>query len=161
LTTLIKIINSHIRIEFDSGSFDDWCVFVNRPGKERYAPTDIEYFSWLKKQSAKYGAAKMYNDFISFYEPAAREINQEILMNISVISQEYGADAEEADTWFTVIYAGMVAEENKANAILKKRIKRLGIHQLLLEGYSAEKAANFSRNKKWPELDALMKQKGF
>ena len=68
---------------------------------------------------------------------------------------------EEADTWFTIIYAGMIAEENKANTILKKRIKRLGMHQLLLENYKAEDAANFSRNKKWKELDAIMKQKGF
>ena len=65
------------------------------------------------------------------------------------------------DIWFTVIYAGMVAEENKAFAMLKKRIKRLGMHQVLVEGFDADYAAHFSRGKKWPELDSLMKQRGF
>jgi hypothetical protein len=161
LPTLIKIINNNIRVEFDFGSFDNWCVFITRPTQLRYAPTDIEYFSWLKKQSTKFGSAKIYNDFISFYEPATKNIEPTILSAITTISKDYEPDAEETDLWFTVIYAGMIAEENKANAILKKRIKRLGMHQLLLENYSAEEAASFSRNKKWQELDALMKQKGF
>ena len=55
----------------------------------------------------------------------------------------------------------MIAEENKGNAILKKRIKRLGMHQVLLENYTPEHAANFSKGKKWKDLDKLMKQKGF
>ena len=161
MPTLIKIINNNIRIEFDFGSFDNWCVFVSRPAQLRFAPTDIEYFSWLKKQAARFGSAKIYNDFISIYESTTKDIEPAILNTISIISKDYEPDAEEMDLWFTVIYAGMIAEENKAKAILKKRIKRLGMHQLLLENYSAEEAASFSRNKKWQELDALMKQKGF
>jgi len=78
-----------------------------------------------------------------------------------MLSQDYTDVWVEMDTWFTVIYAGMIAEENKANAILKKRIKRLGMHQLLLENFKSEEAANFSKNKKWQELDIIMKQKGF
>lgn len=127
----------------------------------RYAPTDIEYFNWLKQQAQIFGAAKIYNDFISFYEFTGKEIDQAPLDIITTLSNDYGSASEEADTWFTIIYAGMIAEENKANTILKKRIKRLGMHQLLLENYKAEDAANFSRNKKWKELDAIMKQKGF
>jgi len=55
----------------------------------------------------------------------------------------------------------MVAEENRENAKLKKRIKRLGIHQVLIEGISPEIAANFSRDKVWIILDGIMKKKGF
>jgi hypothetical protein len=161
MTTLIKIISNRIRVEFDTGVFDNWCVYLTKPGLARYAPTDIEYFSWLKQQSAIFGTAKMYNDFISFYELTRKEIDSLILDKITTISNDYNPVAEETDIWFTVIYAGMIAEENKANAILKKRIKRLGMHQLLLENFKPEEAANFSRNKKWKELDALMKQKGF
>jgi hypothetical protein len=65
------------------------------------------------------------------------------------------------DIWFTVIYAGMVAEENKKNAKLKKRIKRLGMFQVLIEKKSAEYAANFSKGKKWKELDTIMLSAGF
>lgn len=35
-------------IEFDKGSFDNWCVYVTRANGERFAPTDIQYFSRLK-----------------------------------------------------------------------------------------------------------------
>ena len=161
MSKLIKIINTQIRIEFDTGSFDNWCVYLTKPGKVRYAPTDIEYFNWLKKQAQVFGAAKIYNDFISFYELTGKEIDPGLLDVITKLSRDYDSVSEEADIWFTVIYAGMIAEENKVNTILRKRIKRLGMHQLLLEDYKAEEAANFSRNKKWRELDMLMKQKGF
>ncbi len=161
MATLIKIINNKIRIEFDAGKFDDWCVYLTKPGLARYAPTDIEYFTWLKTQSPEFGVAKIYNDFISFYELTTKEIDSAVLDKITLISSEYGAVAEEMNTWFTVIYAGMIAEENKANAILKKRIKRLGLHQLLLENFIPEEAANFSKNKKWQELNEIMKRKGF
>ena len=161
MAILIKIINNQIRVEFDAGSFDNWCVYLTKPGMTRYAPTDIEYFSWLKQQALVFGAAKIYNDFISFYECTGKEIDLVILDKITTLSNDYGSVSEEADIWFTIIYAGMIAEENKANTILRKRIKRLGMHQLLLENYKAEEAANFSRNKKWKELDVVMKQKGF
>jgi hypothetical protein len=161
LATLIKLIHNKIRVEFDTGKFDDWCVYLSKPGLHRYAPTDIEYFSLLNHQSKTHGAARIYNDFISYYELTGRETNSIVLEKITSISIEYGPDAEEMDTWFTVIYAGMIAEENKANAILKKIIKRLGMHQLLLENFTPEEAAIFSKNKKWQELDTIMKQKGF
>jgi hypothetical protein len=161
MSTLIKIINNRIRVEFDTGSFDDWCVYLTKPGMPRYAPTDIEYFSWLKQQSLISGTAKIYNDFISFYELTTIKIDKTILDKITTLSNDYDTAAEEVDIWFTVIYAGMIAEENKANAILKKRMKRLGMHQLLLENFKSEDAANFSKNKKWTELDILMRQKGF
>lgn len=161
MPTLIKIINNKIRIEFDTGSFDNWCVYLTKPGGVRFAPTDIEYFSWLKEQSVIFGAAKIYNDFISFYEQTTHEIESAVLDKISDISKDYYTVVEEMDTWLTVIYAGMIAEENKVNAILKKRIKRLGMHQLLLENFKPEEAANFSKNKKWQELDVYMKRKGF
>ena len=80
---------------------------------------------------------------------------------ITRLSDDYGTAAEEMDIWFSIIYAGMIAEENKANAILKKRIKRLGMHQVLIEGLDPNLAANFSKGKKWKELDALMRERGF
>jgi bifunctional pyridoxal-dependent enzyme with beta-cystathionase and maltose regulon repressor activities len=61
----------------------------------------------------------------------------------------------------TVIYAGMIAEENKKNAILKKRIKRLGIHQVLILNMPAREAAKFSYGRNWRELDAIMSTFGF
>lgn len=148
-------------IEFDRGSFDDWCVFLTEPGNQKYAPKDIEYFSFLQQLGNIHGHAKIYNDFIKIYEQTDKSVNQSVLSLIHSISLTYRTDANETEKWFTVIYAGMIAEENKLHAKLKKRIKRLGLHQLLLENLSPEEAANFSKNKKWQDLDRLMKSKGF
>jgi len=55
----------------------------------------------------------------------------------------------------------MVAEENKRSAVLKKRIKRLGVHQLLTEGMAPGRAAAFSRGKEAWMLDLLCRRRGF
>jgi len=158
---VIKNVPGSFQIAFGWGSFDAWCVFLTRLSAKTYAPKDTEYFTLLQQLAIIHGAAKMYNDFLSFYHPTTATLNETILETITTLSQEYQPNAEEINLWFTVLYAGMVAEENKTHAILKKRIKRLGLHQVLLEGMNPMEAANFSKGKKWQELDKLMLAKGF
>jgi len=148
-------------IEFDSGCFDGWCVFVTTPGSKRFAPTDVQYFSRLKELGEKFGPQKIYDDFVVIYNRTSKNIDSKVFELIAVLSRFYNSDGAEMELWLNVIYAGMIAEENKGNAILKKRIKRLGIHQVLVDNISPEKAAVFSKGKKWKELDEIMRLKGF
>jgi hypothetical protein len=148
-------------VEFDIGKFDNWCVFLKRPGQARFAPKDLEYFSILKKFGSVYGNSKIYNDFVKFYNQTSCKIDGSVIDLIIKISEFYKKDKTELCIWFTVIYAGMIAEENKSNAVLKKRIKRLGMYQLLIDNFEPENAANFSRGKNWKELDLICKEKGF
>jgi len=148
-------------IEFDSGCFDGWCVFVTTPGNKRFAPTDVQYFSRLKKLSEKFGPQKIYDDFVVIYNRTTKNVDSKVFELIAVLSRFYETDAWEMELWLNVIYAGMIAEENKENAILKKRIKRLGIHQVLIDEISLEEAAVFSKGKKWKELDEIMRLKRF
>lgn len=161
MPTLIKQVPGSYAIWFDAGSFDNWCVYLQRHGQAPYAPRDTEYFSVLLRLGRKHGQQKMHDDFVRCYDAANTRIEAEVLELISRLAAAYGTDAQELEIWFTVLYAGMVAEENKAHAILKKRIKRLAMHQVLLENMPPAAAAGFSKGKKWQELDALMKQKGF
>jgi hypothetical protein len=55
----------------------------------------------------------------------------------------------------------MVAEENKEKAILRKRVKRLGVHQLLIEERPAKFATSFSRGKKWKRIVIECEVRGF
>lgn len=103
----------------------------------------------------------MYDDFVKIYTPTTSVTNSNALNLITEISDTYENDVVEMDVWLTVIYGGMIAEENKANAVLKKRIKRLGMYQVLIQGMEPSIAAHFSKGKKWRELDALMKENGF
>ncbi len=148
-------------IEFDRGSFDDWCVYVTKSNGERFAPTDIQYFTRLKKLGEKRGYQKIYDDFVVIFNRTTAETDPGIFKLISYLSRNYKEDQLEIEIWFNVLYAGMVAEENKEKAILKKRIKRLGMHQVLIEKMAPEVAAGFSKGVKWQQLDRLMKAKGF
>ncbi len=157
----VKIVRRKHIIEFDTGAFDNWCVFLTRPGQQRYAPKDTEYFTFLKDLSNIVSSQKIYDDFVSIYAITGKKIESRPLKLISQISVDYKNYRDEIDIWFCVIYAGMIAENNKENAILKKRIKRLGMYQLLIENLSPEEAANFSKGKNWKDLDLLMKERGF
>ncbi len=161
MATLIKRISDGSIIEFDKGSFDDWCIYVTRNGQTRFAPKDLQYFTALNDFGTHYGHRKIYDDFVKIYELTDPKINEDVLTRITEISKDYGDDKIVIDIWFTVIYAGMIAEENKQFAILKKRVKRLGMHQLLIDRKTPDFAANFSKGKKWRELDVIMKESGF
>jgi len=63
--------------------------------------------------------------------------------------------------YFLFVYYAMVAEEKKTNSKLGKRIKLLGIYQILNENFSSQTAANFSRGLKWTVIDEECKRRGF
>jgi len=161
MATLVKTLRSGGTVQFDLGRFDTWCVYLQTPTLGRFAPTDTLYFSRLEILGKKHSPEKIYQDFVSIYTLTDTTINPTVLTTIETLADTYGANAAEIEAWFTVIYAGMIAEENKNKAILKKRIKRLGMHQTLIDSIGAEHAAQFSKGKKWWVLDAIMKEKGF
>ena len=161
MTRLVSKISEITHIEFGRGKFDDWCVFVCEKGKRKYAPKDTEYFGRLQQLGKIHGAQQIFNDFLKIYERTTIEVNPQVIELIELISNAYGSDSFEVKKWLTVIYAGMIAEENKSKAILKKRIKRLGMYQTLIEQMPAEKAAIFSKGRKWQELDQICRELGF
>lgn len=148
-------------LEFDSGSFDDWCVYLSRPNVPRYAPKDYQYFKRLHEYSLAHGAKKLYDDFVRIYDKTTKQCTDEVFSFIKEISKGYGTDEISVAIDFSIIYMGMVAEENKAFTKLGKRVKRLGVYQVLMDGMDYNIAANFSRGKKWRELDDICRTKGF
>ncbi len=162
MSRLIKKLKNNSSIVFDFGKFDEWCVYIEKINEKRDAPLDETYFNDLMLIAQKYNENKVYNDFVSIYENTTLIINQIVLSLIDNIVATYKIEDQLIiEQWFTVIYAGMVAEENKKNAILKKRIKRLGMHQVLILGMSPSEAASFSKGKKWRDLNEIMINLGF
>lgn len=148
-------------LEFGPGNFDDWCVFVTRAGQPPLAPADREYFTELRALATRHGNYRIYEDFKQVYDSTGPAVDEVVLRLIAVQAAGYRRDAAEAERLLAILYAGMVAEENKAGAKLKKRIKRLGVHQVLIEGLPPEVAADFSRGRPWPELDEECRRRGF
>jgi hypothetical protein len=162
MTRLIKNLANNRKVVFDSGKFDNWCVYVVEVDGSRNAPSDTKYFSDLQKISSHYTGSKVYNDFVRIYEVTSRNIDESVLTLIEEIAETYSdSDKKIMEQWFTVIYAGMIAEENKAYTKLSKRVKRLGMYQTLVLNMPATEAANYSRGKKWRELNATMQKYGF
>lgn len=148
-------------LEFDTGNFDAWCVYLTRPNQERFAPRDEIYFYDLLQFGNKHGARNIYDDFISIYDKAQLDLEQAVFDHIHSISQKYREDALEIEIIYAILYMGMIAENNKKNTILKKRVKRLGVHQVLIDGYTPKTAANYSKGKKWRDLDSDCMARGF
>ena len=159
---LIKVFSDASYIEYDRGSFDDWCVYYIAPSGIRKPPRDTEYFQTLKELSEKYGVSRIYHDFTKVYTWTDNQLSKRSLDLITELSTEYeNEDILTIDKTFSIIYCGMVAEERKRNTKLGKRIKRLGIHVLLLENESVAYAAHFMRGKNWRDIDFDCRQRGF
>jgi len=160
--TIIKKLKNGGEIVFDKGRFDDWCVYIVECNGNKTAPRDSLYFSILQKKASNYPENKIYHDFVRIYEQTNHELKEQVLTLIDEIVDTYRDDDKNLlEQWFTVLYAGMIAEERKAGAVLKKRIKRLGMYQVLILDMNPDEVANFSKGKRVSELDPLMKQYGF
>jgi hypothetical protein len=158
---LIKTFNDGSILEYDMGSFDNWCVYITKPNQKRYAPKDTQYFSAFVGYSLIYGKEKIYSDFTQIYDKTTNIIEDNVLQLISNISKNYDEHFILIDILFTILYSSMVAEENKRNAKLGKRIKRLGFYQVLFEYMPPIQAAVYSKGKSWKELDLECKKRGF
>lgn len=152
MPVLINTFFDNSALEFDKGSFDAWCVYVKPPNLPRYAPKDVDYFSELARMGAKHGFTNVYDDFRMIFERTTKLIDQSVLSNIREMSKHYHPDELTMEKLFSILYAGMIAEENKANTKLGKKVKRLGVHQILIERMKPTDAATFSKGMTWQHI---------
>lgn len=148
-------------LEYDKGKFDGWCVYERAADGGRSAPRDTDYFRTLNTFAAERGAETVYSDFVRLYEATGAEIAGGALVLIDEMSKGYGSYGLLAAKTYTTMYMGMVAEEQKSFTKLGKRVKRLGVHKLLVEGDPVDVAAHFMRGMKWQEIAALCEERGF
>ncbi|NTW02448.1 MAG: hypothetical protein HGA19_14405, partial [Oscillochloris sp.] len=151
--SLLRTFSDGSTLEFGVGRFDDWCIYLARAGKSRYPPRDIDYFAQIQSLAARYGAEMVYADFLTIYHRTTKHMSPHVFEIIYHMAHAYSDDVLEADILFSVLYASMIAEENKHRARLRKRVKRLGVHQILFEGVSPIEAATFSKGKTWDVID--------
>lgn len=158
----IKTFSDGSYLEYADGNFDQWCVYMVNPAKKfRQPPRDIHYFGFLQSQARVFGFQKLYDDFVSIYEATNKDVEQSVLDKIELIAATYSNLALEFAKIYTILYMGMLAEEKKAGTRLGKRIKRLGVHKLLIEKCSVDEAANFMRGMNWRTIDTMCRERGF
>ena len=155
---LFLIDNNKTCIYFDKGKFDKYCVYINGRNKFRYAPTDDVYFNWIRILAKQYGNLQVWNDFCTIYDIVdTGETENEVLSIIKNIDLHYNDDTI---LWWLIFYMTMLAECKKENTILKKRIKKLGVYNILFDEYSIDYIIKYKKGKNWRYLDNLMKERG-
>lgn len=155
---LFLIDNNKTCIYFDKGKFDKYCVYINGRNKFHYAPTDDVYFNWIRILAKQYGNFQVWNDFCTIYDIVdTGETENEVLFIIKNIDLHYNDDTI---LWWLIFYMTMLAECKKENTILKKRIKKLGVYNILFDEYSIDYVIQYMKGKNWRYLDDLMKERG-
>nr|WP_248298637.1 hypothetical protein [Pseudoalteromonas sp. JC3] len=147
------------RFVFSQGRFDRWCIFHIREHKA-HAVRDEEVFQVMSHYAFGHARFMLYRDFLNIFNKVTNQVNYDLVEKIAYMSKAY-PKPQEVQFILLFLYAGMIAEENKEKAILKKFIKRLGVHQVLIEGMSPKVAANYSRGKGWRELQLECDVRGF
>lgn len=145
-------------LEFKTGRFDDYCVYVTKPNKRLWFPYDWQYLRWIQNLKKKYSVFKVYLDFLRIYNLARYDYDEtEAYDVICEVDKTYTGDTEH---WWSIFYMTMVAEERKENTILGKRIKRLGVYNVLFDNFTPQYTAEYMRGMRWYELEELMIERG-
>lgn len=158
---VIKTFSDNSCLKYDKGDFDDWCVYLVKSNGFTFKPRDHYYFTQLQTFAKKYTAEKIYATFIQVYNLVTKEVRKTDINFITKLASTYPNDALEMDILLTILYMTMIAEENKKNTKLGKRIKRLGVHTLLIENKDINHAINFMRGMRAPDIIELCKKRGF
>lgn len=161
MSQIIKKFSDGSLLKFGQGKFDQWCVYHVDQNDLPSAIKDITIFSNLQRVGQTMGAAKVYSDFVKIYDLTDKSFSPAVIKEIEGIACDYGNHHITFDFLLTVLYAVMIAEENRAKSRLYKRIKRLGVHQLLVENYTPEQAANFSKGMPWTKISDECQARGF
>jgi len=162
-TRLFARLKTGSKLSFGRGKFDNWCIYFESPSGVTYFPKDAQYFRSLDTIGLSFGHQNIYKRFVELYDHTSDEevANPEILDWIHLMSKGYAEEAVRVENIFGILYAGMVAEERKENKVLGKRIKRLGMYQLLVDRETPDYAANFSRGVKAAQLIIECEKRGF
>ena len=123
-------------------------------------PRDVDYFSTLLEFSNRFGVEKVYNDFVEVFNRTASEPDPGVFKYIEQLAEAYEGDALQAYKTYSILYVAMIAEECRAGTKLGRRVKRLGVHQILFDGFDVVNAANFSKGS-YPPDRALNRVKDY
>lgn len=160
--TAVKTWADGSSIGYGRGKFDDKCIFLTDADGRVHAPLDREYFLEMRRLADRFGTEKVYADFVRIYDLTWNEVSEEVLRIIDETAKTYGEEFFiPTSILFTTLYLGMIAENCKERTRLGKRIKRLGVHVLLIGNVDYRIAANFMRGMSARDLAALCVQYGF
>lgn len=160
LKSLITAFDDSTYLCFTRGAFDSWRVtFLDSEGKQLYSPKDTAFFDYFLSLT-EYGnteqeifniikkmSKKIVKDMDTEFDHLKEEIyNYAVELNIPESEQLRFEKA------MMSILAAMLSEEQKAFTRLGKKLKLLGLHQVLIGKMEPREAASWSRGKPWRDI---------
>lgn len=80
-------------LEYDRGSFDDWCVYFTEPSGSRKPPMDVDYFSQIQDLADRFGAHTVYENYVTVYDMTDKCVYGSVFDTITDVSSKYGTDS--------------------------------------------------------------------
>jgi hypothetical protein len=154
------LLDEPVKIVRERGRIDDWLITVDGKWVK-----DEDYFQWLLNLTQFFEENVLYDLFVDVYNCVGFQFDK----NFYSIELPYLIEKRLGNIWYSasdiyeevfkvyaVLYAVLLAEQNRfykdTNRIypvpVKKRIKRLGVFQILKLGMSANEAARYSKKSK-------------
>lgn len=141
-------------VYFAKGRFDNFFVKIERPDGSFYSPKDCESFSDLLNIPEEVAT----HEQIWYY---LLGVSSSITRYSRVYDYRFPVKFKDYEYLLAYFVAAMIAEENIATTRLGKRIKLLGLHQVLIEGMRIEDAADFSKGLPWRVIHEECVRRGF
>lgn len=142
---------------FGEGNIDEWCVYCVKPNCRTWFAYDHEYLSWIRKMGKFHGDDKVYDSFVRIFDNVSYDYD--MIDGYRVIC-DVAKDYHHTDHFWAWFWMTMVAEERKENAILGKRIKRLGVYNVLFDKYKMSYITTYMVGMRYYDLEELMIERG-
>lgn len=152
MARLIKQFSDGTYYCYDTGSFDNWCVYEVKNNFQRTPLSDKVYFQDVYDLGEIYGEDEIYNIFVEVYKRTTKDFSQDVIDYISSMAENYPEDRLVFEKTFVALYATMVAEENKEFTKLGKRIKWRGVHGMFYGGLTPFEAATRDYGVPWVKI---------
>jgi hypothetical protein len=160
LNSLITAFDDSTYLCFTRGAFDSWRVtFLNSEGKQTYSPKDTAFFDYFLSLT-EYGNTR--REIFNIIKRMSKKISKGMEVDFDHLKKDIYKYAEELhipeeeqlkfEKAMMSVLAAMLSEEQKAFTKLGKKLKLLGLHQVLIGKMEPKVAANWSRGKPWQEI---------
>lgn len=160
LNSLITAFDDSTYLCFTRGAFDSWRVtFLDAEGKQNYSPKDTAFFDYFLSLT-EYGSTK--KDIFNIIKKMSKKISKNMDIIFDPLRKDIYKYAKELnipeneqlrfEKAMMSILAAMLSEEQKAFTKLGKKLKLLGLHQVLIGNMEPKTAANWSRGKSWRDI---------
>lgn len=140
------------QLVFKEGRFDKYLVTLIDNNGNSFSPKDVDFLNFFQTYSDRQDLWELLLELSQFLDKDTA-FSDLVIPSIK--------DTIEEKKMFAAYAATLIAEENRAKTKLGKRIKLIAAHQVLIQGWQPQKAADWSRGLRWATISQECDRYGF